>query len=66
MPLTGPQKAMAAFIISTLGGIITVLITQLPENADVQLYGGIIAGVLTVLATTLGVYSTPNKVEPPA
>ncbi len=64
--LTGPQKAIAAFILSTVGGIVTVLLANLPDNPDVQLWGSIIAGIGTVLATTLGVYQVTNQPQPPA
>lgn len=59
--LAGPQKAFATMLITTLAGIVAVLILQLPDNPDVQLWGGIITGVLAVLANTLGVYYTTNK-----
>lgn len=64
--LTGPQKAIAAFVLTTLGGIVAVFITQIPDNPDVQLWGGIITGVVTVLTTTIGVYQIENKPAPPA
>lgn len=64
MTLTGSQKAIAALVISTIGAIVTALITALPANPNVQLWGGIIAGVLTVLATTLGVYQVQNTPAP--
>ena len=64
--LTGPQKAFTAMILTTLGGIATVLVLQLPDNPDVKLWGGIITGVVTVLANTLGVYLVPNADGAPA
>ncbi len=64
--LTGPQKAFVAMILTTIGGIVAVVVTQIPSNPDVKLWGGIITGVVTVLLTTLGVYAVPNAGTQPA
>lgn len=64
--LNGAQKAIAAFVISTIGGIATYCLTAFPDNNDVQTWGGLIAGIVTILATTLGVYQIANKPTSPA
>lgn len=64
--LTGPQKSFVALILTTIGGIAAVLVTQIPNDPSIKLWGGIITGVVTVLATTLGVYTVPNAGTQPA
>jgi len=66
--LSGKQKAVAAFILTTLGGIVTWALAEFPDNNDVQTWGAIIAGIVTVLVTTAGVYQVTNTpaVVPPA
>jgi hypothetical protein len=54
-------KAQVALAVSAIGGILTFLISYFPDNHDVQVWGGLILGVLTVLGTTYGVYSASNK-----
>jgi uncharacterized membrane protein YjjP (DUF1212 family) len=61
----GKQKALAAFVLSTLGGIITAVLVAFPDDHDVQVWGGLIAGIVTVLVTTVGVYQTANVPAPP-
>jgi hypothetical protein len=60
--LTGPQKAFVSMLITLIGGVAAAIVIQVPDNDTVQLWGGIIAGVVTVVANTFGVYYTTNKV----
>lgn len=55
------DKAKVATAITTIGGVLTFLISYFPDNNNVQLWGGLILGLLTVVATGYGVYQVPNK-----
>ena len=59
--MTGSQKAIAAFILTSIFGFITVFLANFPDDADVQLWGSVAAGIVTVLTTTFGVWQTANK-----
>lgn len=58
-----PTKAQVGAIITAVGGILTALIASVPDNDKVQLWGGVVLGVLTVLANAYGVYQVPNKAK---
>jgi hypothetical protein len=60
--LSGKQKAVAAFVISFIGAVVAWALATFPDNDDVQMWGAIIAGAVTVLANTYGVYKTRNRI----
>ena len=54
-------KAIVAFILTTIGGIVTWALAEFPDNNNVQQWGAIIAGIATILVTSYGVYQVPNR-----
>lgn len=59
--MTGPNaKAQIATFISTVGAVLVFLIAYFPDNDDLQLWGSLALGVLTIVATAYGVWKTPN------
>jgi hypothetical protein len=54
------QKAKIAFILTTIGSLATWAVTEFPNNENVQEWGGLILAILTVIATTYGVWKTAN------
>lgn len=58
-----PTKAQVGAAISTIGGILTALVASVPDNDNVQLWGGLALGLLTVVGTYFGVYQVPNKAK---
>lgn len=55
------RKAQVAAAVSTIGAVLTFIIAYFPDNNDLQLWGGLILGVLTIVATAYGVWKTPNQ-----
>jgi hypothetical protein len=55
-----PTKATVGTLITSIGGLITLLVATVPNNDKVQLYGAILVGVCTVIANGYGVYATRN------
>jgi hypothetical protein len=64
--LTGPQKSLAALIITALSTIAGALVTYWPDDPNVQHWGQGAVALFALLATTLGVYIVPNKTGGPA
>lgn len=62
--LDDKQKAVVAFVLTTIGGIATWAVTNYPDNDDVQTWGGLILAIGTVLATTYGVFKARNGQTP--
>lgn len=54
-------KAQVAAAVSTVGAVLTFIIAYFPDNDKLQLWGGLVLGVLTIVATSYGVYNTSNK-----
>jgi hypothetical protein len=59
-PQTGTKAKVAAFL-TTLGAVLTFIVAYFPDNDNLQLWGGLALGVLTIAATSYGVYNTPNQ-----
>jgi hypothetical protein len=55
------DKAKVATVIGIVGGVLTFLVAYFPENDDVQLWGGLILGVFTIVAQGFGVFQTANR-----
>lgn len=55
------KKAQVAAIITTVGAVLAFLVAYFPENDDVQLWGGLTIGLLTILANAYGVYQATNE-----
>jgi len=53
-------KPYAKAVVAILGAVLTTVMTQFPENTDVQTWGPIVASFLTALAVYL-VPNTPAK-----
>lgn len=67
-PLPEPNmtaaKAKIALALSAIGGVLTFVIAYFPDDSDLQTWGGLALGVLTIVATTYGVWKTPNRPTP--
>lgn len=57
-------KAQVATLVSTIGAVLTFIVAYFPDNPDLQLWGGLAIGILTIVATAYGVFKTPNKPLP--
>jgi hypothetical protein len=55
------DKAKMAVIITTVGAVLTFLVAYFPNNDNVQVWGGLLIGLLTIAANGYGVYQTTNK-----
>lgn len=55
------DKAKIGTLVATIGAVLTFIVAYFPDNDDIQLWGGLIVGVLTIAATNYGVYKTANK-----
>jgi hypothetical protein len=57
-------KAQVAALVTTIGAMLTFVVAYFPENDDIQVWGGLAVGLLTIVANAWSVYSTPNKPTP--
>jgi hypothetical protein len=51
----------AKAIVAVIGAVLTTVLVQFPDNADVQTWGPIVSSLLTAIA----VYVTPNTPQYP-
>ncbi len=53
-------KAKVAFVVGLVGGLLTFVVAYFPDNEQVQTWGGLAVGVVTILANAYAVYQTQN------
>jgi hypothetical protein len=61
MILSNKQKAVAAFIVTLVLGVLGALIAFSGIDESVKPLLTLAVTIVTIIATTLGVYGTPNK-----
>jgi hypothetical protein len=61
MVLSNKQKAVAAFVITLVLGILGALIAFSGIDESVKPLLTLAVTIITIIGTTLGVYGTPNK-----
>ena len=59
-------KATVGGVITSIGALVTLLVATVPDNDNVQLWGAVVVGALTVAANVVGVYQAKNKAKPVA
>jgi len=61
MVLTGKQKAVAAFVITLVLGVIGAVLLFSGLPVEVKPYLQLAVSIITIIGTTLGVYQTTNN-----
>lgn len=55
------DKVKVGIAIAFVGAVLTFVVAYFPDNDNVQVWGGLLVGLLTIAANAWGVYQTTNK-----